>query len=264
MWRSACNLGRHMTRPALSSAARTVVWGRTWLVAALPLTFAAIPAPDASAAGRHVRNLPKKHAGAPSASLKKYKLDDEVSRRSSRGNPLQTTSVIVSLVPGATVPPEFKRFARADKLDIINGVVLDVPNSVLKKLEAHPNVFQVHFNRPIALSNYRTAVTVGARTVQDALGYTGAGIGVAVIDSGITTWHDDLTKGASSKSYPYGNQRVAGFVDFDNGHGSHVAGTILGNGYDSLGEKAGMAPGASLVSLKVLDANGNGTISNII
>mgnify|MGYP003694002603 CR=1 FL=1 len=63
------------------------------------------------------------------------------------------------------------------------------------------------------------------------------------------------------------------FVDFvngrraaydDNGHGSHVAGIIAGNGYDSSGQKAGIAPGASLVSLKVLDANGSGTISDII
>ena len=50
----------------------------------------------------------------------------------------------------------------------------------------------------------------------------------------------------------------------DNGHGSHVAGIIAGNGYDSNGEKAGIAPGASLISLKVLDAHGQGTISNII
>ena len=73
--------------------------------------------------------------------------------------------------------------------------------------------------------------------------------------------------------YPYGNQRVSKFVDFvngrtlpydDNGHGTHVAGIIAGNGYDSLSEKQGIAPGASLVSLKVLDANGVGTISNII
>ena len=63
------------------------------------------------------------------------------------------------------------------------------------------------------------------------------------------------------------------FVDFvngrttpydDDGHGSHVAGIIAGNGYDSNGQKAGAAPDASLISLKVLDANGNGTISNII
>ena len=50
----------------------------------------------------------------------------------------------------------------------------------------------------------------------------------------------------------------------DNGHGTHVAGIIAGNGYDSDGQKAGVAPDAQLVSLKVLDANGNGTISNVI
>ena len=99
--------------------------------------------------------------------------------------------------------------------------------------------------------------------MRQSLGYTGAGVGVAVIDSGITAWHDDLTRGFSFTSYPYGNQRVTKFVDFvngatlpydDNGHGTHVAGTIAGNGLDSLGQKAGIAPGASLVSLKVLDA----------
>ena len=44
----------------------------------------------------------------------------------------------------------------------------------------------VHDNRPIGKENYRTSVTVGAATVRDTLGYTGAGVGVAVIDSGIS------------------------------------------------------------------------------
>ena len=44
----------------------------------------------------------------------------------------------------------------------------------------------------------------------------GAGVGVAVIDSGIASWHDDLTN-RTSTYYPYGNQRVAAFVDFVNG-----------------------------------------------
>src|SRR5262249_23968262 len=96
-------------------------------------------------------------------------------------------------------------------------------------------------------------------------------VGVAVIDSGIASWHDDLTGGR--RNYPYGDQRVTAFVDFvnaaplpydDNGHGTHVSGIIAGNGYDSNGGKAGIAPGASIVSLKVLDANGSGTISNVI
>src|SRR4029077_9638912 len=145
-------------------------------------------------------------------------------------------------------------------------------NGVLKQMAAHPSVFRIHYDRPIAAHNYRTSITVGARVVQDFMGLTGAGVGIAIIDSGVTAWHDDLTN-KTSKLFPYGNQRVAKFVDFvngrttpydDNGHGSHVAGIIAGNGYDSNGEKAGIAPGASLISLKVLDAQGQGTISNII
>jgi len=170
------------------------------------------------------------------------------------------------------VPPQFQRFVRGNRLDIINGVVLEIPDNMLKKLGDHGDVFRVHDDRPIGTHNYRTSITVGATTVRDTMGLTGAGIGVAVIDSGITSWHDDLTN-FSSKLYPYGNQRVAKFVDFvngrtlpydDNGHGTHVSGIIAGNGYDSLGQKAGIAPGASIISLKVLDANGSGSISRII
>src|SRR5215204_4329173 len=67
--------------------------------------------------------------------------------------------------------------------------------------------------------------------------------------------------------------RVAAFVDFvngrtspydDNGHGTHVAGIVGGNGYDTLGARAGIAPAANLVSLKVLDDHGGGYISNVI
>ena len=50
----------------------------------------------------------------------------------------------------------------------------------------------------------------------------------------------------------------------DYGHGTHVAGIIAGNGYDSGGARAGIAPGARLIVLKVLDANGNGRISDVI
>jgi serine protease AprX len=203
----------------------------------------------------------------------KYGLDDELTRRSRDEDPQEKTRVIVRLVGSATLPAEFKRFIKGETLDIINGLVLELPNKLLTRLAALPNVFCVHYDRPIVSQNYRTSVTVGARTVQQTLGYTGASVGVAVIDSGIATWHDDLTVGSSTTVYPYGNQRVSKFLDFvngralpydDNGHGSHVAGTILGNGYDSNGNNAGMAPAASLVSLKVLDADGQGTISNII
>src|SRR5262245_51214511 len=55
--------------------------------------------------------------------VKNYKVDDEVGRRSANGKPNDLTPVIVSLVPGATLPPQFKAFARRN-LDIINSVAL--------------------------------------------------------------------------------------------------------------------------------------------
>jgi serine protease AprX len=208
----------------------------------------------------------------PNSQVKRYKADDVVSQRKN-GNPLRTSRVIVTLVPGAQLPNEFKRYAKGRKLNLINGVVLELPNGVIRHLESRPEIFQLHDDRKINSHNYRTSVTVGAQSVRETLGLRGDGIGIAVIDSGISNWHNDLTRGGVIKTFPYGNQRVTTFVDFvgghaqpydDNGHGTHVSGIIAGNGYDSNGEKRGIAPNASLVSLKVLDANGTGTISSII
>ena len=261
---------------ALSSTApirKKAVWGPKRTLSAAAVALLAFAPQAARAEGRHVRSVPHAKPGVPGSHVKNYKVDDELSSRAARGSSVHISSVIVTLVPGAQLPPAFKRFARPGKLDIINGFVLDLPDSVIAKLAAHPDVFRIHNNRPVRTHNYRTGITVGARSVRDIYGYSGAGIGIAVIDSGIATWHDDLTS-KSSPLYPYGNQRVAKFVDFvngrndqpydDAGHGTHVSGIILGNGYDSYGEKSGIAPGASLVSLKVLDQNGEGTISHII
>src|ERR1051325_555089 len=254
-----------------STARRKAVWGPRRTGGALLLFGLSLGAP-AFANGPHVKPTATKHAGSPGAAVKAYKIDDELSRRATDTNLRHTTPVIVELVSGAQLPSEFKKYSKNRRLGLLNGEVLELPNGLLARLAANPSVFRVHYDRPIATHNYRTSVTVGARTVHDTLGYTGAGIGVAVIDSGMTAWHDDLTN-RSTTLYPYGNQRVAKFVDFvngrllpydDNGHGSHVAGIIGGNGYDSNGEKRGIAPDASLVSLKVLDANGQGTISHII
>jgi len=254
---------------------RKAVWGSKALLLALVLGLAGVTTDVAAAPKRqhHSREGAKARPGVPGAQVKPYKLDDELNQRASKGNVLNTTRVIVTLVPGAQLPSEFKKYARAGKLDIINGQVLDLPDRVLRQLASHPDVFRVHYDRPIKSHNYRTAVTVGARDVIAKYGYTGAGIGIAVIDSGITSWHDDLVN-FTSKTFPYGNQRVAKFVDFvngrtlpydDNGHGTHVSGIIGGLGYDSTYyEKAGIAPLASLVSLKVLDQNGQGSISNLI
>jgi serine protease AprX len=48
------------------------------------------------------------------------------------------------------------------------------------------------------------------------------------------------------------------------GHGTHVAGIVAGNGQRSAGEYVGIAPGANVLDVRVLDRNGNGRISSVV
>src|SRR4051812_19719515 len=204
------------------------------------------------------------------------KLDKALSELASRGSGKGLVQVIVLLKPGWSADVESTRLGGklGRSLNSINGKVVLLPKGQLKKLAEYAGVDRIVYDRPTAGEMNRVAVTVGARAVQQTYGYRGAGIGVAVLDSGIATWHDDLTyTGSSSLVKTKNGQRVAAFVDFvngrtspydDNGHGTHVAGIIAGNGFDSLGVRAGIAPDAHLASLKVLDQNGRGVISNVI
>jgi subtilisin family serine protease len=198
------------------------------------------------------------------------KLDPELNRQA--GHPSGTTQVIVRLAPGAGLPGTWQQYVRGARLTSINAVVLQLPNALLPAVDTLPEVVSAHHDRPAWAADYLSTRSTGASVVQQAYGFTGRGVGVAVIDSGITPWHDDLTP-TSGGTYPYGSQRVSTFVDLvngrtlpydDHGHGSHVSGIILGNGADSLGRQVGIAPEAALVSLKVLDSQGKGTISTII
>jgi subtilisin family serine protease len=258
-----------MTR--FSGSRRKAVWGRTAMAGAILLAIIGVST-SAFAKGDHSRVAPKARANTPNGFAGHEKLDKTLADRSAV-LPNDTTKAIVTFTDGE-LPPEFAPYIKKthSKLGIISGYAIEVPNRMLRALAAHPNVVQLHVDRPLFKQNLRTSLTTGSRALQQALGITGAGVGIAVVDSGIATWHDDLTN-RSTRQYPYGNQRVSAFVDFvngralpydDDGHGTHVTGVIAGNGYDSSGQKAGMAPDASIVSLKVLDANGRGTISNII
>jgi serine protease AprX len=151
-------------------------------------------------------------------------------------------------------------------LPSIGGYVVDLPNPAIAALASNSSVRRIALDRMVSATTEWTGATIGATEVREVLGYDGTGVGVAVIDSGVTSWHDDLT-GVSSA------QRVDAFVDFvngrehaydDYGHGTHVAGIIGGNGADSGGARTGIAPGVRLISLKVLDAAGQGRISDVI
>ena len=91
-------------------------------------------------------------------------------------------------------------------------------------------------------------------------GVTGAGITVAVIDTGVDLDHDEF-QGRITAGYDFvDNDSVA---DDGNGHGTHVAGTIAGDNDDGLGI-TGVAPDALIMPIRVLNNNGNGYTSDII
>jgi len=241
---------------------KKAVWGRNALIAFCVASFAAVSVtatagPVKAAAVAKVKAPKKPHHP---------KLDRELN---DLADGIGETDVIVEFNDdsdsAARITANGGRSGR--KLGILKARAGRISNALLKRLADDPKVKRIHIDRDVTGEIARTSITVGAKNVQAQYGYTGAGVGVAVIDSGVTAWHDDLTVANRT------GQRVSAFVDFVNGrttkyddwgHGTHVAGIIAGNGYDSNGDRASIAPKANIVALKALDGEGKGKISNII
>ncbi|MBA2693374.1 MAG: S8 family serine peptidase [Rubrobacter sp.] len=101
---------------------------------------------------------------------------------------------------------------------------------------------------------------IGADTVNEELGFTGEGVGVAVIDSGVDGTHGDVRFPERTVQ----NVKILGDniftgqtialenqpnTDTSSGHGTHVASTVGGDGTESGGRYAGVAPDADLVGV---------------
>jgi len=251
-----------MNLPTITQKTRKkAVWGRRGLVALLLAGFAVISAPAFAGPG----------SGKESKKVQKklhLKLDGALNVLA---DGFGETDVIVEFNDDKDGADRIKGAGgRAGRrLKLLKAYAGRMPNALLRRLADDSHVKRVHIDRGVTGEMARTSAAVGALTARLQYGYTGAGIGVAVIDSGITAWHDDLGATASSKT----GQRVTKFVDFINnqttkyddwGHGTHVAGIIAGSGYDSYGQRAGIAPKANIIALKALDAEGKGRISHII
>jgi subtilisin len=89
----------------------------------------------------------------------------------------------------------------------------------------------------------------------------GEGATVAVIDTGIDASHPDLAGQVAGGVNILDPQHPDNWKD-DEGHGTHVSGTIAGSGRN--GGIAGVAPMAKLYAVKVLDKDGNGNYSDVI
>ena len=85
----------------------------------------------------------------PSHGLRPGKLDDELSRRSNRGSASRRTRLIVRLEDGKSLPPNLAPYVKGNRLGLINGYVLEMPDSALAQVGSQVNVHSAHFDRPI-------------------------------------------------------------------------------------------------------------------
>ena len=162
-------------------------------------------------------------------------------------------------------------------LEGIDALAGRVPVGDILTASRLPGVVMLELDGILEVTNGDAAVLHGVDTVWQDTGYDGAGSTVAIIDTGIDGNHSSLD---DHDDDPLTNDpKVIGFYDpvnnpsltngtevfayDDQGHGSHCAGTTAGTGAPTY-EHIGMAPQASLVGVKVLDAGGSGSFATVM
>jgi serine protease AprX len=165
------------------------------------------------------------------------------------------------------------------RVPLINGLAVQLPAKQAKALAADRKVVGLTLNTRVhstGLGNLGLLATTYPKTTQaDKLwqrGITGAGIGVAVLDTGVAGDAPDF-KGADGGSRVVANVVTspgAATAGDGFGHGTHVAGIIAGNSFNRsprdpfYGKYVGIAPDANLIAIKASDDAGNATVLDVI
>jgi serine protease AprX len=170
-------------------------------------------------------------------------------------------------------------------LPIVNGAAASMPADALEALEAETGIIDVVENAPIVFQHddddddddegSSEPRSVFVREIKaDRLwddGIDGAGVRVAIIDTGVSAV-PDLADRLISVPHPTDPSGTAACVDFSGelscedsyGHGTFIAGLIAGTGASSDGEHRGVAPGAEIVSIKIAGADGSADVTKVL
>jgi subtilisin family serine protease len=146
--------------------------------------------------------------------------------------------------------------------NIVPSVAAELPASAIERLRADPRVLAVEQDHRVQLLDAELDNSWGVKRIGAGLVHPtnqGAGVKVAVIDTGIDYTHPDL-----DANYVAGYDFVNGDSDpmDDQGHGTMVSGTIAAE--DNGSGVVGVAPQARLYVLKVLGSDGSGWESDVI
>jgi subtilisin family serine protease len=158
-------------------------------------------------------------------------------------------------------------FQVVHRYQTVPGLVGVATSQGLENLRRHPDVQAVALDMQIHASLTESAAVIRANRVWNDLGITGAGINVAVLDSGVDLNHPDLVDHIvaqhcfSKGDCPPGKTDEGESAQDEHGHGTHVAGIITSRGTVS---PRGIAPDAGIVAVRVMNETGSGWNSDIV
>nr|WP_307624216.1 S8 family serine peptidase [Streptomyces sp. V3I7] len=147
----------------------------------------------------------------------------------------------------------------ADAVQTPAGETPELWNAVTDHGKAASGIAHIWLDGVRKASLDKSVPQIGAPTAW-AAGYTGKGVKIAVLDTGVDTSHPDL------KDQVVESRNFSGADDAGDhfGHGTHVASIAAGTGAGSGGRFKGVAPDAKILNGKVLDDSGSGDDSGIL
>jgi serine protease AprX len=152
---------------------------------------------------------------------------------------------------------------------LVNAITLELPMPALEALARRHDVQTLSIDAVTSSfqfsggSTTTTTNTLGSTLGALSTNTSGLGVGVAVIDSGVSPSNVFGTRLGAFYDFTSGSARATAPTD-PYGHGTHVAGLIAGSGAPNGGQYAGIAPSAKIIGLRVLDSAGRGYTSHVI
>jgi len=185
-------------------------------------------------------------------------------------SPVAPATVILKLAPGGLTPARQNALRNLGagvtrRFDFIGSVAATVPVRSLARVAALPFVAHVSQDGAVKKCDDFTEGASGESAAFQQYGLTGKGVIAVVLDSGVAPNPDLDTRYYNAVSFVPGDPSPADKC----GHGTHVAGIIAGSGLSSSGPGYkhtfhGIARGAFIASVRVLDRYGQGTVSSVL